>query len=230
MDVGVRFLVAALPADHVTVVGSLRVTSLARTCLDVARTTQLRDALVATDGALRLGLRERDLTEALRVMTGWPGTRTAKRVVRLADGRRESPLESFGSAVWAENGLPPSIPQVWIYDEDGLVGRVDELWQDMQTVGEADGMVKYSEPYRADVHPLVAEKIRQERLERAGLAVVRYGSADLWRWPGRTADRVREAFARGRRLHPRFVASPSELGLRDFRRAWFDRYPPLSAG
>ena len=40
MDVGVRFLVAALPADHVTVVGSLRVTSLARTCLDVARTTQ----------------------------------------------------------------------------------------------------------------------------------------------------------------------------------------------
>ena len=220
----IRFLVAALPAEHVTTVDGLRVTTVARTCLDLTRTTELRDGLVVTDFALRAGLDFVELEAALKVMRGWPGTRTIKRVLALADARRESPLESFGAAVWCENGLPASVPQMWIYDEDGFAGRVDELWEAQQTVGEADGLIKYREPYDGDVNPLVAEKVRQERLERAGLAVVRYGSEDLWRRPRRTADRVLEGFARGRLLRPRFLASPVELSWSEFRRVWNVRF------
>lgn len=224
---GVRFLVSAVHDEDVTVVGGLRVTTMARTCIDLCRATEFRDGLVATDAALRGGLALGDFEGALLRMKGWPGTRTAARVLRHADARRESVLESFGSAVWVEQGLPRSTPQVWIYDEDGFVGRVDELWEDHATVGEADGMVKYRQPYDTSEHPLVAEKVRQERLERSGLAVVRYGSQDLWRRPRQTADRVREAFARARTLTPRFIASPVMLSFGDANRAWNARYLPV---
>jgi hypothetical protein len=223
-EVEVRFLVSALPADHVTTVGGLRVTTVARTCLDLARTTEFRDGLVVTDFALRAGLDPAELETAAKEMHGWPGTRTIRRVLGLADARRESPLESFGAAVWAENDLPPSEPQMWIYDREGFVARVDELWEEQQTVGEADGMVKYQGPYEPSANPLVTEKIRQERLERSGLAVVRYGSTDLWRHPGETVDRVRETFRRGRLLTPRFLASPVQMSWSEFRRAWNVRF------
>jgi hypothetical protein len=226
-EVGVRFLVSSLPPADITDVDGLRVTSIARTCIDVARITEFRDGLVVTDAALRTGLDPGELAETLLRMKGWPGTRTAARVLRHADARRESPLESLGAAVWVEQGLPRSVPQVWIYDEDGLVGRVDELWEDHHTVGEADGMIKYREPHiGVDTNPLVAEKQRQERLEAAGLAVVRYTWDDLWKRPRQTADRVRRTFDRGRFLTPRYVASPVQLGWTDSRRAWNARFPP----
>ena len=59
-------------------------------------------------------------------------------------------------------------------------------------VGEADGLLKYTSP---DV--LRAEKQRQERLERAGFRVVRWGWDDVHRpglrtaWLARLADALR---------------------------------------
>lgn len=222
---GVVQQVSRLPPEHVTRIDGVPVTTLARTCADLARTRELRDGLVVMDSGLRRGVDPADLAEVLEAQRGWPGTRSARAALRLADVRRESPLESFGAAVWAERGLPPSIPQVWVYDGEGLVGRVDEMWPDQQTVGEADGMLKY-----ADQGVLMAEKRRHERLVNAGLEVVRYTWDDLWKRPVETAERATAAFARGPLLPPLFLASPTRLSFEGWRGAWYARYGRIPQG
>jgi hypothetical protein len=74
-----------------------------------------------------------------------------------------------------------------------FLGRVDFYWDDFGVVGEADGDGKYG-----DRQALIAEKRRQERLEEAGLVVVRWGWQDL-RDPDLLAARVRRALDRGSR-------------------------------
>lgn len=65
--------------------------------------------------------------------------------------------------------------QADVFDEAGRwVGRCDFLWERFGVVGEADGLTKYT-----DVSVLGAEKMRQERLERTGLTVVRWTASDL---------------------------------------------------
>lgn len=97
--------------------------------------------------------------------------------------------------MFAEQQLPEPESQVDIHDERGrLVGRVDFLWRDRATIGEADGQLKYT------VGEVVyREKQREDRLRDLGFEVVRWDFADLRHSPGSTADRIRAAFARGLR-------------------------------
>ncbi len=222
---GVAVQTSRLAREDVTELFGIPVTNLARTAVDLARVRELRDGLVVVDSALRRGATAEELDMALAGQRGWPGTRSARQALRLGNVLRESPLESFAAAVWAERGLAPSQPQVWIYDEYGLVGRVDEFWADQQTVGEADGLMKYS-----DAETLRKEKVRHERLVNAGLEVVRYTYEDLWRRPVPTALRLAEAFARGPRLPRRFLASPTELSLQGWRKGWYARFGGFPTG
>ena len=61
-------------------------------------------------------------------------------------------------------------------------------------VGEADGLEKYG----SSIATVRAEKLRQERLEQAGLGVVRWGWNELDNF-GQVANRLRAAFARAQR-------------------------------
>lgn len=61
------------------------------------------------------------------------------RVVRFADGRSESPLESISRVAFHELGLPAPEPQVEVWLGDELLARVDFFWRHRKTVGEADG-------------------------------------------------------------------------------------------
>ena len=61
-----------------------------------------------------------------------------------------------------------------IYDENGLIGYVDMWWPDLNVIGEADGLVKYTS--RDDV---VREKRREDRLRALGPAVVRWTFEDI---------------------------------------------------
>jgi len=179
---------AALPAAHVTRAGDLRVTSPARTVIDLARRRGFRDGVVAADSALHQGLTDAaELSSVVRDCTRWPGIVTARAAVAFADAAAESALESLSRIMFVEQDLPmPSLQErVGAY-------RVDFLW-DGRVVGEADGAKKYDGSNPA---ALLDEKRRQEALEDLGLVVVRWGWDDVVRRPAVTAARIRRALAR----------------------------------
>ena len=60
-------------------------------------------------------------------------------------GTSQTILESLSRVRLCDAGLPEPRLQVPIYDEDGLIGYVDMLWEDLGVVGEADGALKYGD-------------------------------------------------------------------------------------
>jgi very-short-patch-repair endonuclease len=78
-----------------------------------------------------------------------------------------------------------------LYDEAGLIGRVDFLWRKHRIVGEADGRAKYDRP-----QVLWNEKRREDRLRAAGFEVVRWSWDDITHRPELVSERLLTAFAR----------------------------------
>jgi hypothetical protein len=186
---------ARLPADHV-VADAVGRTSVPRTVVDVGREHGVLSALVTADAALNAGLvTPAELRGRLHDCRGWPGVRAARQAIELADGRAESALES-ASRFKLDGRVPTPELQASIFDPLGnFLGRCDFLWDEVGVVGEADGMDKYDDAQRTSLRE---EKLRQERFERAGLVVVRWGSADLNDIDGLVA-RLRAAYARAAR-------------------------------
>jgi Transcriptional regulator, AbiEi antitoxin/Protein of unknown function (DUF559) len=191
---GVRVHVAALPDGHVNRRYGVPVTSVARTVVDMARTSSFRAGVVTADSALRGELTTKaELAAVLADCGRWPGLTRAREVVAFSDALSESALESLSRVVFREQGIPPPELQAWVGGEDqGVVGRADFLWRQLGTIGEADGAVKYADPQRA-----IAQLRRDARLREAGFEVVHFTWDDIVRNPERVAAWLREAFKRG---------------------------------
>ena len=97
---------APLSSDEIVVVDGMRCTSVARTVVDLARTTAFEHAVVSADAALCAGLGRSALGEALQRVRGWPGAPVARRVAAFADARSESVGESRSRVAIARAGLP----------------------------------------------------------------------------------------------------------------------------
>ncbi|MGZ5405759.1 MAG: hypothetical protein ACXWDL_13990 [Nocardioides sp.] len=193
-------------ADAATVQG-LRVTSPARTVVDVGRHGTIEDAVTAADYCLRHALcTVADLAaEAAAIPPGAPGRARAHTVLELADGLSMSPGESLSRVQMFRLRIPRPRLQVSFSDGDGHIGDVDFWWE--QAVGEFDGRTKYRVPSGATAEAasrvLWAEKKREDRLRRQS-PVAR------WVW----ADAMRP---------PRLLAVLADKGVRpEPRRSWFD--------
>jgi hypothetical protein len=112
--------------------------------------------------------------------------------VAFSDPRSESVLESIARVAFQEHGLPAPDLQVWVGDDDLVIGRADFLWRRYRTVGEADGAIKYADPWRAS-----AQLERDARLRDAGYEVVHFSWAQIVRTPAQVVASVRAAFQRG---------------------------------
>jgi hypothetical protein len=191
---GVRVHLAALPAGHVTMRSGVAVTSVARTVVDLARTSSFRSGVVVADSALRGKLTTKaDLGAVVADCARWPGLTRARQVVEFSDALSESALESLSRVVFREQGIPPPELQEWVGgDDEGVVGRADFLWRRLGTIGEADGALKYADPQRA-----IAQLRRDARLRAAGFQVVHFTWDDIVRTPELVAASLREAFRRG---------------------------------
>lgn len=197
---GVTHHRARLEAAEVVQIAGLPVTIAGRAVIDVARTMSFDQAVVIADAALQAGaVSPEALHECLAACAGWPGVRRAARVAKFARVGAESPGESVARIAFAREGLPPPCLQASIFDCDGLIGRVDYLWEEEKTIGEFDGRIKYDEGGMATVY---AEKRREDRLREAGYEVVRFGWTDVQRRPQWIAARVRAAFARHHQRQP----------------------------
>lgn len=171
---GVRFRECRLSPSDIQTTGH-RITAPSRTWIDVARTRRLADALSAGDAALRSNqLVIDDVTWLLGELGSIRGVRLARFALSLIDGRRETPLESWSFAKFVEWEIPLPQMQVELFDDHGLIGRTDFYWSRNRVVGEADGVLKYSDPAA-----LYAEKRREDRLRARGFTVIRWGRQDL---------------------------------------------------
>lgn len=155
---------------EVVSVGGLRVTTPARTIVDLARTCTLQSAVAAADHALRHGLCSHGqlLSEVDAVPPRVRGRNTAKLVGALADPLSMSAGESLSRVQMFLLNLPKPQLQREIRDDAGLIGYVDFGWEGV--VGEFDGRVKYRVPEGADAgeasEALWREKQREDRLRR----------------------------------------------------------------
>lgn len=166
-----------------TLAEGIRVTSAARTVLDLACDEGLLPSVVAGDAALHSGWATAAEVEAEVVnAAGRHGIRTARRALALIDARTESPGESLSRVRMAELGLPMPELQRELHDRDGFVARVDFLWEGLGIVGEFDGRGKYgADDPRATADRVWSEKRREDRIRAMGFIVVRWTWDDAWR-------------------------------------------------
>lgn len=188
---------ARLGPDDVELIDGIKVTSGARTIIDLGRSIPFERAVVCADFALRTGLVTPDqLTAAMERARRTLGAGRARQVVAFADGRSESVGESRSRVAMHRAGLPAPQLQVEIRSRYGVIlGRSDFLWEEERTVGEFDGEVKYGALLRPGQDPggaVFAEKRREDRIRDEGWRVVR------WTWPeldavGTAMERIRLA-------------------------------------
>ncbi len=168
----------------------VRLTTVARTVIDLARCLPFDEAVAVADSALYGGKTTRgELDVVLARCVRWPGVQQARRVAVFADPRAESVLESLGRVAFHQAGLPPPDLQVWVGDQGEVIGRVDFLWRRYATIAEADGAIKYRNPQQAQ-----AQLARDARLRGAGYEVVHFTWPEITRVPGQVASAVAAAF------------------------------------
>jgi hypothetical protein len=192
------------PVRCVTVDG-LSVTTLARTVIDVGRTSSFETAVVIADAALRgaaggaHGARRRAVSitalwAELARLGSAPGVAKCGRVLSFANAKAASPGESLSRVTMLKLGLSEPILQHDFFDREGRMA-VDFWWPDFRVIGEFDGAGKYlREEFsggKSTAELLLDEKAREDRLRALDTTVVRWGWAQassrskLWERLGR---------------------------------------------
>lgn len=178
------------PSEIVTRQG-FRITSPMRTCLDLAGQLSLVETVVVVDMALHAGLFRLDQFGAyVEDRGGCRGVTGARRAVGLAEPKSESPMESRLRMLLVGAGLPRPQAQVPVHDPAGIfAGRLDLYYPKARLGLEYDG-----ENHR---ERLTDDNRRQNRLQKLGIALLRYTAPDLRERPHVILGEVRNALRRG---------------------------------
>ncbi|RFA19458.1 type IV toxin-antitoxin system AbiEi family antitoxin [Subtercola boreus] len=186
-----------LPAEDVTRVDGLRVTTPLRTLVDVARSCSTLAAVVMIDHALNRDVCAPELQADLPELEHLARERVRGRgqaKVRLAIGAARvgatSPGESWSRLLMSDFGMPKPALQTRHANPRGGFYYTDFEWPELKIIGEFDGRGKYLKPeYLGSMSPgeaVVAEKIREDHLRAEGNNVARWMFDDL-----RTPTRLR---------------------------------------
>lgn len=200
---GFRRHAATAEADDIVEHEGVRVTSLARTLIDLARSGTFPSAVAAIDWSLRppsKGTAPRTsivaLQEYFEGQTATHHRRRVHRALEFASPHAESPGESVSRATIHELGFPAPVLQYRVDDARGMAGISDFAWPQHGLLGEFDGLVKYTRNLaRAGENVediVVREKVREDRLRATGRRVAR------WLW----AETLQPAL-----LHDKLVAA-----------------------
>ncbi|GAB3712043.1 hypothetical protein [Mariniluteicoccus flavus] len=174
---------APLPAEDLTDVNGMTVTTMVRTVIDLGRTLPMHKSVAVLDAALRTGLQREELEERAAMLRGAHGVGRLRVAIEFADGRAESPAESFSRVVLHRLGIPKPQLQVEVFhSRTGVfLGRPDFLWPELRVTGEFDGKGKYEGTFgRSAADEIMAEKRREAAFRADGWGVTRWGWADLY--------------------------------------------------
>jgi hypothetical protein len=170
-----------IPNEFETIDGVF-VTSLARTVIDVARSTSFVQAVAIADAALRrtdvavdgvppTTLTRSDLLQELDRLPLSQGTAKGRGVVEFADGLADRPGESISRVHIAMARMTKPVLQAPLFGASGRLWHVDFWWPEFNLIGEFDGRAKYTdERYlrgRTSNQVLYEEKIREDDLRAA---------------------------------------------------------------
>lgn len=215
---GALIRVARLPDDHVTRTLGIPVTTIARTVMDIARTTGFMEGVVAADSALHTHVAIKvEFAIILEDCMQWRGIVRARQVLDFSDGRSESALESVARVRFAQFQVPPPGLQVNIRGARGFIGRVDFCWDEYRTIAEADGALKYQDQGHERAR---AQLARDEKFHDAGWGTFHFTWGEIYHESGATIDRLRRVFVRNRPRPPATaglcapVARPGRCGTR----------------
>ena len=175
------------------VVDGLKVTSVTRTAIDVARWGTFGQGVVACDAALhglqnshgepaRPGVSPSDLLAESRSLGPVPGKRKCVAAVAFSNGAAESPGESVSRVGIHVLGFPSPILQHAFYDSAGFIGVVDFWWPEFNLIGEFDGFGKYIRnefTHGRDTASIVMDEKRRENRLRATMS---HPNVARWEW------------------------------------------------
>lgn len=172
---GVRVWEEHIEADEIAVVDGMRVTSPARTALDIARRYPLGLAVAGIDAlAQAVELKPADAELLVDRYRGRRGMARARRALELVDDGAQSPKETWLRLLLIRDGLPAPQTQIAVRDEFGyVVAYLDMGWEDVMVAVEYDG-----DQHRTDRAQYVRDIRRHEVVARKGWIVVRVVSED----------------------------------------------------
>lgn len=179
-----RVTVGAETAEGVQL-GGLRVTTIARTALDIARSAPFEHGVGPVDWALwrknPRAISRRQLEEELARFAPRTGASRMARAAAFATELSDSFGESRCRAVIHESGFSTPVLQLELTDEEGSMFP-DFAWPEVRVLAEFDGEIKFTDPGFSGEDPLAklrAQRRREARLRRLGWTIVRIEWGDL---------------------------------------------------
>lgn len=127
--------------DEICQIGDIRLTTPARTAVDLACRLPEDTAVAAVDALARAArLKVADIEFAALRRAGSKGIKQARRSIALVDPGSESPQETWLRLLVVRAGYPPPQTQHPIYNEHGaLIGEVDMAWPELKIAMEYEG-------------------------------------------------------------------------------------------
>jgi G:T-mismatch repair DNA endonuclease (very short patch repair protein) len=187
---GVVVRTAPAEGEVVTDRRDLRWTSRTRTAVDLVRRGPVEDAVVLLDRLVVGGVVAlHDVRDAVQRLPRCRGSAQARRVAGLADGFAESPQETRLRLLLLHAGMPEPVAQYRVFDDDGLVARMDFAYPELRLAIEYDGL------WHGETGQFAKDRRRANRLSAAGWRVIYVTAADLHR-PERLLARLTREFAR----------------------------------
>lgn len=202
---GVHQHIGGLVPEEIVEHRGIRLTSLARTLVDVARSEGFREGVVMADHAMHLSRDPEALRCAMQASIGRLSAAVrignARRMAAFAVTQAESPGESLSRIVFREQNVPVPVLQhrlrVRLPTGGWIDCRTDFAWERQKVVGEFDGRAKY-ERYLSDGETpgdvVFEEKRREDAIRAAEWFVIRWTWQELSR-PEMLGRRVREVLA-----------------------------------
>ncbi|OMB78319.1 hypothetical protein [Mycolicibacterium conceptionense] len=164
----------AIEDDEICSIGEIRLTTPARTAVDLACKFPEDTAVAAIDALARAAhLKVADIEQAAERHTGRKGIRQARATIALVDPGAESPQETWLRLLVIRAGYPRPQTQYPVYNEYGaLIGDVDLAWPELKIALEYEGR------HHTDPEQLRKDIQRVDAIVETGWIVIRVTSRE----------------------------------------------------
>lgn len=176
---GIRFHTSTHADRAIAEVDGILLTSMADTCIDIARVRHPAAGLATADATVRRDAQTNasTLVALNESRASARGRRHARWALQRANGDAESALESVSRSAIEWWGFPLPELQQWIGPPGAAKDRTDMWWPGLRVAGEANGHLKYDGRFGDPVAALRAREERDRRLRRYGARAVAH-----WTW------------------------------------------------
>lgn len=172
---GIRTRIDHLEDDEITVLSGMRVTTPARTALDLACRYPVDEAVALIDAlANATHVKMADVELLIDRHRGRRGIKSARTALDLVDAGAESPRETWLRLLAVRAGFPRPRTQVPVHDEYGvLVAVFDMAWEEAKVAADYEG-----DQHRTDRRRFGRDIHKAETVTGMGWAHIRVTSMD----------------------------------------------------